>query len=242
MYIYMYTYIHIYVYMYKNTYTYTYPCVSIYMHTHKRTHTHIRIRIYIHVLPDTCIHLDMRKRSVSVRPCCSSFFHARERKDIVKTLCLRGRALCSHTHTHVCSPSQTHVPLTMSCMYALPLKHTSPSQCLALCSPSQTQCLFERESIHARHCVWEGEHTCVCVWVLAHACVHVCVYVHVLSWSLSFSIAVLSLPVDWHTCTALAVCCSVLQCVAVCCNSVLQCVAVCCSVLQCVAIVCCSGL
>ena len=36
----------------------------------------------------------------------------------------------------------------------------------------------------------------------------------------------------------LAVCCSVLQCVAVCC-SVLQCVAVCCSVLQCAA-VCCS--
>ena len=35
-----------------------------------------------------------------------------------------------------------------------------------------------------------------------------------------------------------AVCCSVLQCVAVCC-SVLQCVAVCCSALQCVA-VCCS--
>jgi len=41
-----------------------------------------------------------------------------------------------------------------------------------------------------------------------------------------------------HTCSVLqcvvAVCCSVLQCVAVCC-SVLQCVAVCCSVLQCVA-------
>jgi len=32
-----------------------------------------------------------------------------------------------------------------------------------------------------------------------------------------------------------AVCCSVLQCVAVCC-SVLQCVAVCCRVLQCVAV------
>ena len=31
-----------------------------------------------------------------------------------------------------------------------------------------------------------------------------------------------------------AVCCSVLQCVAVCCN-VLQCVAACCSVLQCAA-------
>ena len=44
-----------------------------------------------------------------------------------------------------------------------------------------------------------------------------------------------------------AVCCSVLQCVAACCSvsqcvgSVLQCVAVCCSVLQCVA-VCCSVL
>ena len=37
-----------------------------------------------------------------------------------------------------------------------------------------------------------------------------------------------------------SVCCSVLQCVVVCC-SVLQCVAVCCSVLQCVA-VCCSML
>ena len=37
-----------------------------------------------------------------------------------------------------------------------------------------------------------------------------------------------------------AVCCSVLQCVALCC-SVLRCVAVCCSVLQCVA-VCCSVL
>ena len=36
-----------------------------------------------------------------------------------------------------------------------------------------------------------------------------------------------------------AICCSVMQCVAVC-GSVLQCVAVCCSVLQCVA-VCCSA-
>ena len=36
------------------------------------------------------------------------------------------------------------------------------------------------------------------------------------------------------------ICCSVLQCVAVCC-SVMQCVAVCCSVLQCAA-VCCSVL
>ena len=39
---------------------------------------------------------------------------------------------------------------------------------------------------------------------------------------------------------AVAVCCSVLQCVEVC-YSVLQCVTVCCSVLQCVA-VCCSVL
>jgi len=39
-------------------------------------------------------------------------------------------------------------------------------------------------------------------------------------------------------CVALSVCCSVLQCLAVCCIvSVLQCVAVCCSVLQCVAVV-----
>ena len=36
-----------------------------------------------------------------------------------------------------------------------------------------------------------------------------------------------------------AVCCSVLQCVAVYC-SVLQCIAVCCSVLQCVAVCCCT--
>ena len=51
-------------------------------------------------------------------------------------------------------------------------------------------------------------------------------------------------------CVELAVCCSVLQCVAVCCSvlqcvavcsSVMQCVAVCCSVMQCVA-VCCSEL
>jgi len=42
----------------------------------------------------------------------------------------------------------------------------------------------------------------------------------------------------FECCSELAVCCSVLQCVAVCCG-VLQCVAVCCSVLQCVA-VCCS--
>ena len=41
-------------------------------------------------------------------------------------------------------------------------------------------------------------------------------------------------------CQCVAVCCSVLQCVAVCCD-MLQCVAVCCSVLQCVA-VCCSVL
>jgi len=40
---------------------------------------------------------------------------------------------------------------------------------------------------------------------------------------------------------SIAVCCSVLQCVAMCCN-VLQCVAVCCSVLQCVVAVCCSVL
>jgi len=48
----------------------------------------------------------------------------------------------------------------------------------------------------------------------------------------------------WHVfVSTFIVCCSVLQCVAVCCSvcSVLQCVAVCCSVLQCAA-VCCSVL
>jgi len=37
------------------------------------------------------------------------------------------------------------------------------------------------------------------------------------------------------------VCCSVLQCVAVCCTGVLHCVALCCSVLQWCVAVCCSG-
>jgi len=59
-------------------------------------------------------------------------------------------------------------------------------------------------------------------------------------------------PIASQNCVIRCVCCSVLQCVAVCCNicqsfciaelryqvCVLQCVAVCCSVLQCVAVCC----
>jgi len=53
-------------------------------------------------------------------------------------------------------------------------------------------------------------------------------------------VAVFRVAVCRSVSQCVAVCCSVLQCVAVCC-SVLQCVTVCCSVLQCVA-VCCSAL
>ena len=69
-------------------------------------------------------------------------------------------------------------------------------------------------------------------------CVCVCIFASFVVGTVSLD-RVRSTGLRWIEC-AVAVCCSVLQCVAVwfevdlmCCCSVLQCVAVCCSVLQC---------
>jgi len=138
--------------------------------------------------------------------------------------------------SHTCKP---HAHAFLSRMHA---SHT--------CMPHTRECLTQ---IHASH-------TCK---PLAHASLLHTTHAHVTHMNaslicmprthacLSHVNASHARMLHTHACLSLsrgqvAVCCSVLQCVAVCCSvcSVMRCVAVCCSALQCVAVcaVCCSVL
>ena len=100
-------------------------------------------------------------------------------------------------------------------------------------------------------CMYIYINICLYIYIYVYTCMYVCIQAsekdYVIRETLEQEVEALRVEVnDLKESRArggrglLAVCCSLLQCVAVWC-SVVQCVAVCCSVLQCVA-VCCSVL
>jgi len=86
--------------------------------------------------------------------------------------------------------------------------------------------------MHVCACVFIYIHTCVGIYIYAykHTYIYVCTYTYISTLTHLLTHTHLALKSKGEP--SVAVCCSVLQCVAVCCSHMLQCVVLCWSALQ----------